>query len=442
MYRLKTILDSLRPVVGWRQGYTESDKISPDLTRSESGLLFQEANPMLTLRAMNAVLPQGLMSSFPDWNRILTYHKGDKVKHNGKIWMMSADMSRGVEPANAAFNEDYNDDFDSNTWNEYNILSSFLDARTDAGIKKVITRFVQDKVTNYETKSIIDRRTLFDGAGRLNERLESRGKLVGFEINPIRSGAVTMRLEKLGIQFTGNTGDITFYLFHSSSALPVWSKTVKYTKTNGTFMWFDLGEVDLPYRSDDTNAGGSWYFVYNQKELPPYMDAINFTRDWSKGPCPTCNRGDAQLFREMGKYYTISPFLVDIPDNWDHTLWDISQNVYTNTSNYGINLQFSIGCDLTDFFVQNRMMFAPVIQKQVAVDCLRELALNPEVNVNRVQANAGRNDILYETDGNGQGVKGLTGELEKAYKALEFDTQGMDRICLTCHTGGVKFRSI
>lgn len=442
MYRLDKIVEALKPVVGWEQGYTEKEQISELLTKSESGHYFQEAHPYLTLRAMEAVAPQGLLSSFPAWNRILTYFKGAKVVHNGKVWELTVESDRGTEPALAAFNDDFNEDFDSNPWKESNVLSITLEKRTEAGIKKVVTKFVQDKVTNYETRNIIDRRTLFDGAGRLNERIASRDKIVGFEILPIRGESVVMTLESLGIQMTGNTGPVRFYLFHSSCPTPLWTKTVDYTKTNGTFMWFDLDNIALPYRSDLTNAGGSWYLVYNQRELPAFMDAINYTRDWSKGPCATCNRGDAQLFAEMGKYYQISPFMVDAPEEWDETLWDVQDMIYTNTSNYGINLRFSIGCDLTNFIIDNRLMFAPAIQKQVAVDCLREIALNPEVNVNRVQSNVARADILFEVEGNGQGIRGLSGELSKAYKALEFDTKGIDRICLACHTGGVRFRSM
>lgn len=107
-----------------------------------------------------------------------------------------------------------------------------------------------------------------------------------------------------------------------------------------------------------------------------------------------------------------------------------------------MNLQFSIGCDLTDTIVEQRGIFADVIQKQVASDMLRTIALNPNVRVNRNQANVGRDNILYELDGNGMGVKGLNGDLERAYKALSIDTKGLDKVCLGCHTGGVRIRAI
>lgn len=42
-----------------------------------------------------------------------------------------------------------------------------------------------------------------------------------------------------------------------------------------------------------------------------------------------------------------------------------------------------------------------------------------------------------------QGRKGGLGyELEKAYKAIEIETKGIDRICLTCNNMGVKYRTV
>jgi hypothetical protein len=92
--------------------------------------------------------------------------------------------------------------------------------------------------------------------------------------------------------------------------------------------------------------------------------------------------------------------------------------------------------------IAERFQFANTIQLQVASDALREIAMNPEVAVNRTQFNAERDAIMYEVSGNGQGIKGLQGELERAFKALSVDTKGLDPICMGCHNKGVKFGSI
>ena len=90
-----------------------------------------------------------------------------------------------------------------------------------------------------------------------------------------------------------------------------------------------------------------------------------------------------------------------------------------------------------------RAIFATVIQKQVAANVLRTVAMNPDVRVNRNQVNATRDEILYELDGAPTGrASGLGYELKQAYKALSFDTRGLDRVCLQCNNHGVKYRTV
>ena len=424
MYRLTDIVEAFKGLVGWEP---EGTSIDQSIQSSESGLFFQEAHPLLTLRAMRGIMPDDFINRYPAFSVGNSYAKGDIATKNGQAFKSLVDDNE-AEPT------------DTTAWEPYDILTDYLEELESRGIKKAVTRFIRDKVIGMETKNIVDRRCLFDQTGNINNRVQNGSKIVGFELTPLRVMGVTTKLEKLGLQFVGNVGDITMYLFHSSKKEYVWKKTYNFTKSNGTFMWFDLEEF-LPYVNNDINAGGSWYLVYYQPNLPDYMEAINFGRDWSREPCGNCNKGDLVLYRTMSRYIEVSPFYV-VDDAWDETLWDIASMMYDNTNNYGLNLMFSIGCDVSDTMIAERLNFANVVQLQVASDALRTLALNPEVAVNRVQYNADRDNILYETDGNGQGIKGLNGDLEKAYKALSFDTRGLDDVCLTCKSKGLKYGAI
>lgn len=419
MYRLRDIIESFSSLVGWKDTETLKD--------SDSGLYFQEAHPLLTLRAMRGIMPKDMMSRYPLFEIGNTYAKGDKVNYEGKCYISLVDNNTSS--------------ITSADWTEYDILEDYLKGLTESGIKKVLARFIGEKVKGLETRNLVDRRTLFDGAGRKEGRNPNNGRLVGFEFNPIRSNGITTIINKIGLQFIGNVGTIKLYLFHSSQSEPIATKEVSYTSDRGGFMWFDLNEWVMPYVSDNTNAGGSWYVVYDEASLPDYMQSINFGRDWSREPCGTCNKGDAQLYRLMLKYLTISPFYV-ATKNWDGMLWDIEDNVYTYGNNYGMNFMMTMACDVTDSILAEKFNFATAIQLQVATEALRALALNPEVAVNRVQYNADRDNILFELTGNGQGIRGLNGELDRAYKVLEIDTKGLDPICMGCHNKGVRYGSI
>lgn len=417
MIRLQEILKAFSNLVGW-EGVTES----------ESGLYFQDAHPLLTTRAMRELMPSDYIAKFEPYN-------------DEKVYSLNSIVQDGNSAYISLKNGNTESIYNELAWREYDLFTDYLNTFTTRGIKRAVNKFMQDKIVGLESRNVIDRRTLFDGAGRKEARTRNSGKLVGFEIVPLRANGITTILNKVGVQFYGNIGKVKLYLFHSSQTEPIATKEIDYTNERGGFMWFDL-DWTLPYVNDSINAGGNWYVCYNEKALPPYMESINFGRDWGREPCGTCNKGDVNLYRLMQKYVTFSPFYVAIGDDWDESLWDLEDTMYCNGNNYGLNFMFSMACDVTDAVLVEKHQFASVIQLEVANDALRTLAFNPDVNVHRVLANVDRDNILFETEGNGQGVKGLRGELEKAYKALSIDTKGLDPVCMTCHNKGVRFSTI
>ncbi len=434
MIRLKEIQDAMLHLVGWEQSYDPEREIDGVLTESESGLLFQQAHPLMTLDNIENTIPENFMLQYPEWNGETEYKEGKKVRHQGKVYLALVDNT-DIEPSSES----------ASTWEIYNFLSDYLERLTRSGIAKAIQTFIQTKQLNRETRDLFDRKTFFDGAARLQATIRASHKLVGIELVPVRAMGVTLKIHKIGFQAVGATGVVKFYLFHSSQKDPIKTFEVNFTNTKGGFQWFSFEDLFLPYISDGTDAGGAWFLCYYQDELPFGMEALNVSKDWSREPCGTCNIGSVEVWREMTKYLQTSPFCVIPPDDFSENpqMWDIAQTMYTNTMNYGINCEISIGCDLTDFIIEQRAIFANVVQRQVTVDTLRMMAMNPSVRVNRNQSNVSRMDILYELDGNSQSNRpqGLGYDLKKAYDALTLETKGLDRICLKCQNGGVKYRT-
>lgn len=440
MIRINEICEALKNVCGWEQSYDPAKAIDDNLTQTESGLYFQGAHPLLTLDSMEAIMPDDWGIQYPVWdaltqwkqNKVVLY--GNDTNGNKLFWKAKAD-NVGEEPTE-----------DSLFWSKYNILSDFLERMTRNGIATAIQTFTQIKQLDKETRNLLERRTFFDGAGRIRATLQNNHKLVGFEIVPVRAMGVTAKIEKIGLQMTGGTGVVRMYLFHSSQIDPIKTFDLNFTVTNGGFQWFPLTDCYLPYISDKNNAGGAWFLCYNQDELPVGMEAINVSKDWSREPCGTCNMGSVEVWRELTKYLQVTPFMYNAPETFAEypELWDIAYTMYTRTQNYGLNCEITIGCDLTDFIISQRQIFQTVIQRQVAAIALRTLAMNPNVRVNRNQSNATRMDILYELDGNTSGVRpgGLGYDLKKSYEALQIDTQGLDRICLACNNRGVRYRTV
>lgn len=452
MIRINDIQQGLSHLVGWEQGLVPEDLLPEGLTLTESGLTFQGAHPMVTMKNLRSVMPDMSPSMYPEWNKHKFYHKGDVVRY-GDLLFKAKHNNIAKEPRTADFNEDFNNDFSrteggigqAGYWERYDPQSVWLSNLQAQVTAQMVQTFLQMKSLLRETKTVMERRTFFDGAGRINNTLPSGQRLVGMEIIPAYAMGVTAKIERIGLQMTGATGKVRMYLFHSSQPDPIQVEDLEFTKTNGGFQWFVMKDWYMPFISEKNDSGGAWYLCYDQADLPEGMECVNVAKDWSREPCGTCNIGDLAGWRELTKYLQISPFRVRSSETFREfpELWDIKDNVYTNTLNYGINVEVSVHCDLTDFIIEQRQIFATVLQREMAARVIRMLAMNPEVRVNRNQSNASQFDLIYELDGDPRGRKtGIGYQLEKAYEALEIDTRGIDRICLTCRPIGVRYRNV
>lgn len=435
MVRANDIQEKLLRLIGWEQNYDTSDlKISDALTVSESGLYFQQIHPLLTLQNMSCIAPDFNNITFPEYNSEKEYSKGNVVDYQGTQYK-ALQKAQGKQP-----------DIESEYWVETNLFSEWLESKTKASIQKAIARYCNEKTVEGTNKPLCESRTLFDGTGRLVDTVKNKKNLVGFEIVPVRAKGVTTKINKICLQFT-KAGEYTLYLMHSSMDEPI--KTIKLTKIrDNSAEWFTVNDLYLPYQSEDNDAGGSWYLCYFQSELPEGSQAIRKDKDWSKEPCGSCSRRELLAWMAWSKYLEIHPFfvneeLINTEDESLH-LWDVENNQYTYDNNYGLNLEVTVSCDITDFIVEQRTMFQDVIAKQVAVDMLREFAYNSNVRTNRHSINASRLDILYEVDGDSSSMKksGLSYQLDMAFKAIKLSTSGIDRVCLPCRNNGIKYRTV
>lgn len=427
MIRIADIQDKMLHLVGWKQSYDLSDiMLSSNITQTESGMYFQQIHPLLTLDNLRSIAPD-----FQNYN--WQVHDVNKAYKSGEVVRIDDSLYKAIQDVPAE-----TDILDSEYWSETNPFSEWLEEKTKASIVKLVNKFINVKLADKATKSLIENKILFDGTGRLTNKIENRNKLVGFEIDTVRSKGVTVKIDKIGLQMT-EPGSYTLYIFHSSNPEPIYTLTFEKTKANSLEWFKPKDDILLPYESVNTDAGGSWYLVYKQSELPENAQAIYKDRDWSTGPCKACSRSEFLAYQAWSRYIEVHPFYISEDEEFDPEIMN-----FTYDKNYGINLEVSAYCDLTDFIIKQRAMFQDVLSKQVAIDFLREFAYNPNVRTNRHSINASKLDILTELDGDANNMRqsGLSYELDIALKALSISTQGLDRVCLPCVNNGIKYRSI
>lgn len=427
MIRIADIQDKLLHLVGWKQNYDLSNiTLSDNLTQTESGMYFQQIHPLLTLDNLQSIAPDFQNYNWQVYDTNKAYKSGEVVRIEDSLYKALQNV-----PIKTSIS-------DADYWIETNPFSEWLEDKTKASIVKLVNKFINMKLADKASKSLIENKTLFDGTGRLTNKIENRNRLVGFEIDTVRSKGVTVKIDKIGLQMT-EPGSYTLYIFHSSNPEPIYTLTFEKTKANSLEWFKPKDDILLPYESVNTDAGGSWYLVYKQSELPENAQAIYKDRDWSTGPCKACSRSEFLAYQAWSKYIEVHPFYISEDEEFDPEAMN-----FTYDKNYGINLEVSAYCDLTDFIIKQRAMFQDVLSKQVAIDFLREFAYNPNVRTNRHSINASKLDILAELDGDSSSMRqsGLSYELDIALKALSISTQGLDRICLPCVNNGIKYRSI
>lgn len=424
MYNPKLLREPLASLFGWRQyPDTAKLKIADSLTVSETEQYYQDLHPLLTLDNLYSVADKKTRIIRPDWSALTTYKKGEWVKV-GEVDYRALQASL-----------DKNPETETAYWEVFDSFSEWLEQKTQAAAMEAVRTIWIEKIKEKTAANILESKTLFNGAGRITETVEnSTNYLVGFEIVPIRAKGVQTKIEKIGLQFTG-VGQTTLYLFHSSQKDPI--KTISLTRTkNASMEWFSVADLYLPYESENNDAGGSWYLMYRQSDLPADVKAINKTKDWSGKPCSTCDRDELTSFNVWSKYLEIHPLRVLQPDN---EMWDVEDNVYTFLNNYGINLSITLECDTTDLLLQNKLAFQNVIGLQVAANLLREIAYNSNFSINRASLTFSRQEILYELDGDSQGVKksGLGYQLQLAKEAVKIDMKPLSRVCYRCGDKGI-----
>lgn len=429
MYRPDTLQNELLHLIGWRQNYDTGEfTIDESLTASLTGQYFQDFHPMLTLDNMKAVAPDFSRIEFVAWDSQTQYAIGDRVSHGGDNYIAITSNLNEAPTANP------------NNWRLFDGFSDWLEQKTKDGIAKAIRRFWTEKLEEKTAKNIIENKALFDGAGRITDVITETGNWVGLEIVPLRSQGITLQLNKIGLQFKG-VGTVRLYLLHSSKKEIVSSIDCEITR-DSSFHWFNQTDLFLPYIGDETDAGGSWYLIYNQDDLPEGMQAINKAKDWSKTPCSTCNGSQYQIWQTLSRHLEVHPFKVPAKEIIE--LWDVADNLYTYTKNYGINLQLGLSCDVTDIIVQQAKSFQNVIGLQVVENMLKEFLYNPNFRIGRTQQNFSKQEIRYELEGDPQAYKksGVSFELTRAMNGLKLDVTKLSRNCFQTNNGGIRYRGI
>lgn len=428
MYREKDFQACLQGLVGWRQNNNpDYPTLPPSLIASSSGLYFQDEQPLITLENIDQADKNYDQWNFVAYDATVIYQDGYQVRFtDGNVYESLQDGNLNQLPTQAA----------STWWIVVPLLAQRIQNLTSAAATKLLSRIFVEKKLNQVTKSIFENIQLFDGAGSLLNKEVKQSRFVGFEIFLKDNKDLITVIRRVGTQFSQLNPNFPLYVFHSSQAQPIYSFTLALTKTV-SFEWTkildpDNNDVMLKYLSDDYSPGGSFYIGYYEDDL--LGQAINKGYDFGVIPqCATCNN-NYKYWSSWSIYAEIQPLSVqntDLPARVDGVpqLWDINKNQYAYTKNFGLNLDLTVKCDVTDFLCRERTIFSDCLLKQVAVDVLNLIGYSTRNNTN---AKMTKDLAIFELNNKDNYTPGATSRLEKSIKALSFDISDMNDACLPC----------
>ena len=153
MLRLDKIKEKFLPLVGWRQTNDVDEQIDTSLTETVSGLYYNDAHPLLTYQNIKAIMPTDYINRYPAWDSETQYAVGDKVRRGDEVYR-AVQESTGKNPIE-----------ETGYWQEWNIVSDFIQDMTEAQIATFVQEFLTMKSLLKESKPLLEQRTFFDGAG-------------------------------------------------------------------------------------------------------------------------------------------------------------------------------------------------------------------------------------------------------------------------------------
>ncbi|SRR5258706_2141632 len=433
MFEPAIIRDEFMGLVGLRQtDNPEFAKLDSDLLYTGSNILVN--HPLINVENIQMLAKDFSRYEYPIWDIDATYEIGDRTKIGTQVYE-ALQENTGQNPAtpNSLF------------WKTVNLMSLFLEDIFKSTIETVVNDMFNLKRDVHRTKTLIQSLRFYEGAGNLNDKILNDGKLVGVMIELVHSQNLVAIVERIGTQFTAAGNGIPLYIYHSSQPKPI--LTIAFNQTvAGGFQWTNpVDKIKLHALNDNYDANGYFFIMYNQNNMGGGM-AINKRMNFNI-PCPSCSGYNYSTFQRISRYISIRAVSVDSynrvtdgvldPDGTD--FWNVEKTRFDFDTNYGLNFDFTVRCDATDFLVRQKDVFSYAIRDNIIVRLL-DLMVNSTRQTGMETKVAPMANIALSASSLGGG--GLRERAERSIKNIDFELSTLDQVCMPCaNDAGVKVKS-
>lgn len=413
MFDHKIIKEEFVKLVGLPQNDNPAFPVlSPSLVYNGDNVQIQHA--LINIENIDLCARNYAKYQFPVYNPLTPYAVGARIRY-GAVNYQAILASTGQQP-----------DISPLSWAVLNLLDLFLQDVFSNAAEDTVNEVLNKKKIAGQAKTLLSSTRFFEGNGTFTDLIINEGDLVGVQIQLLYANNMSSILEQVGIQLTSLNPTLTFYLYHSSQYEPLQTIQVNHTKVS-SFQWHDLN-LKLNYLSKLYDSGGRFYLMYDQDQL--VGQAIKKVHNFDHAPCGYCSDYNTRAYNNYSKYISVRSVRVKAVNRDGINLWDTTKTQYTPDTNWGLNLQASVRCDITDFLVQQKDVFQYAMRDMVTKKLLEIMANTTRQNVGQAKLDVLARNELMATYAGGMG---FMKQLEDQLKAVDFEFSELDDLCLPCN---------
>jgi hypothetical protein len=418
MFDITLLKNNLSDLVGMHQTINpDYPAIAQSLLESKGGRYLQDEHPLLSIENIYLASKNYSKFQYTAFNALTTYSKGQKVSYT------DGNNYEYINPVPSSGNLPTDETY----WAVVDAFSDYLMRRKAMAIQNVMDKIINDKKLKGLVKSIYDNVLLFDDVARVQNKVINSGKFVGLKVRLKNHRSLITVINKIGLQFSANVTNLPIHIYHSSQEDPIFTIQVSTAKAP-SFSWVAVNDTVLRYLSDDYDVGGDFYIGYFQDDLDAQSSQA-IRKDYGfQEPCRSCNERNYRYYNSWSEFTEVHPFEINGSDFDGNTMVDNSKVRYVYNNNFGLNLNLSSKCDLTDFFIEEKRLFSEAMAKQWALLIMNDLAFSTRDNTVSKEV---RNMALFEISDKQN--DNIFNHARETIKALSFDFSELNDACLPCN---------
>lgn len=383
MIQVNTLAEALFGLVGFRQDANDYlTDLPSDLLASRSGLMVQDAHPLLT--------NENIFLTAPDFKR-----------------QSSTELT-----ANTRYAE-------------------WLRQRMKASCLTVAQKMLSHKA--FQIKDVLINSRAYHKPGEFANKVIKANRFVGVKvaINQPFEG-VMLNINQIGLQLSGTNLNMKAYVFSPNQFTPLVEATFNH-ESSYFFQWHTLPDQISPQINQPAHE---LYVGYFESDLSG--QAIKSDIDLNNPACNACpsdsySRG---LVSKWKPWINMQAF--EVSDLNGTNLPQMDKAKWVTNNNFGINLSVQVVCDYTNIIKLQEKSLAEAVQKQIAADLIS--AMGNSTRENGIEEKT-KQLAMYALDNREHGQIGLLSELEKLYEKLSFEFSGRGP-CMPCEKRGYSVSSV